>query len=210
MAFEKGHPPYKQLAQKREQEAIVQTMGLLDMPLDEDAPTEKPSIPEEVRTSFVPVRRMSQNDVQEVYPWLLPRLTKLWPTVSEATWSSKFHAWMRMNDAMFVRTTSAVGLAMAIKDDIDSLVRIQERFLIAKEIVTYATEKLLQPIDAEMVAIYRTIKEWGRLQNAVRFDVLNCSDIAPFVLKKYMGFGLVEHNLTYLRLTRAPYGSRKQ
>ena len=191
---------YHRLVERKRQSAMA--VALLDVDLAEEAPPiVEPTPPSKAPHLTIPVRRMAPTDLQDTAPWLLPRLRKIWTSVSDATWASKIRYWMMMNTASFVRTDNVVGLAFSIQDDIDLRVRVYERFVLAREQSTRLPGDELHPIDAEILSVYRTMRQWARLINAVRFEVLNRSDLRNDLITKYFNWNLVRHQTTYMRLS---------
>lgn len=188
---------FQRLAAKRKQElAFVGTnIDLLDVEL----PSPKPVEPSKERHIYQ-VRRVRPQDVNEIGDWLIKRLSAIWPNVSLAGWASKTRAWMSMNDASFVRTDNVIGLAVAQRDDMDGLCRVYERFVVGRELSTRLPNDSLHQIDAEILSIYRTMRDWARSKDAIRFNVLIHSDLTESRFEKYLGWNLSKRNEYVVRL----------
>lgn len=199
-----GHTNFKRLAEARRRRD-----ALLDVPLDDEA-AESPiediasSIADEPPPllTFHPVRRVLPNDLPELSTWLLPRLETIWPANSSAVWSSKLRAFMMSNDAMFVRTENAVALAVAARGDMDGRLVIREKFVLCRDRQHRLPDNKLHPWEAEMVALYRHIRDWARSKDAVRLYVLECADIFYTTFDKYLGWNLTKRNECYFRLAK--------
>ena len=150
---------------------------------------------------IIPVRRVLPNDIPDIGPWLLPRLSSIWVNVSDAVWASKIRAWMMMNDAAFCRTDNVVGLAIAQRDDMDGLLRVRERFVLGRYLHERLEDNKLGPIERELLAIYRYFRDWSRSKNAIRINVLEHSDMLPGRFEQYTN-NVINKVETYIRLVK--------
>lgn len=196
-----GHANYKRLvgAQKR-------ALAVAALDEDDDVPTVVESeteteTPTAVDRLVIPVRRVGFNDLGEIAPWLFPRLSRIWPGVTDAAWLSKSRAWMQMNDAAFVRTNNAAGLAMAQRDDMNGLMRCYERFVFCRREDDRLEDHRATESEHEMLAIYRHMRDWARSKNAIRLNVLVHSDLFPGRFDQYMS-GVVKRTEVFVRLSK--------
>ena len=185
---------YHRIAEAKRKE-IASPLLDLDVEDEEESAVEESPKPH----LTIPVRRVGYNDIVELGPWLLPRLRSIWATVPDATWASKIRSWIMMNDASFIRTDNVVGLSLAIRDDMDGLIRVYERFVLCNK--TYKELERDDQLYNEMLSIYRAMKDWARLKNARRFQVLEHSDLDAPRMKKFFGWNLVVRQSTYIRFS---------
>jgi hypothetical protein len=65
--------------------------------------------------------------------WLLDRLRKKWPTISEGSLRGKINYWSASNEFLFIRNDIAVGLAVAMRDNLDGRPYMRAIFTFARD-----------------------------------------------------------------------------
>jgi hypothetical protein len=122
--------------------------------------------------SFGQVRRFTPVDMPEWGPWVLRRLREKWPTISEGNLLGKVHAWSASNEFLFIRNDLAVGLAIAMHDNMDARLYVRAIFAFARDGAAQSS-----PGEKAIVALYRHMREWAKSMQATRVYFSGRSDI---------------------------------
>lgn len=117
------------------------------------------------------VSRFSLADIQERGPWLLARLTKKWPHLSEATFAGRIRAWIGSNSHYFTKTPHAIALFRVDRTELDPLPIVSEVF-----VVSDAPRQQNSEAERCAVAIYRDAARWARGLAATRLIITEYSD----------------------------------
>src|SRR5205823_1231264 len=117
----------------------------------------------EDRCDFGEVRRFTIVDMPSGGLWLLDRLRKKWPTISEGSLRAKITCWSTSNEFLFIRNDLAVGLAVAMRDNMDGRQYVRAIFTFARD---GAPQSSLG--EKAIVALYRHMREWAKSMRACR------------------------------------------
>ncbi len=149
MPFQKGHAPFRRAA----------------APIEEVADDPIPTI------VSMPVARFLLADIPERGNWLLGRLAKNWPHLSEATFAGRVRAWIGSNSHLFIKTAHGAALFRIVRAELDILPIAEEIFLF-----TDAPKAQSSPSERAAVAMYREAMRWAKNLGASRVIIDRDSD----------------------------------
>lgn len=127
------------------------------------------------------VSRFSLADLPEWGDWLVKRIRERWPGVGDAGWLSKLRGWEAMNEVLLLKCGGCIGMAVAVRDDMNGRLRVEERFTFARVRPRPPEERKKgdpnTPAEDEMALIYHRMFDWARSQQADLFVLGTHSDM---------------------------------
>jgi hypothetical protein len=122
--------------------------------------------------NFGEIRSFSLADVPGWGQWLLGRLHEKWPSISDTTFVGKIRGYMSSNEFLFIRNDLAVGLAIAMHDNMDGRPYVRAIFAFARDGGAQSS-----PGEKAIIALYRRMRDWAKSMRATRIYFGGRSDI---------------------------------
>lgn len=156
MTFERGHPPYPRRSRPVEPAMWSDAQG-------ENQP--------------VLVSRFLSVDVPHRGQWLLDRLCKKWPHISNQNFQGRVLGWIGSNSHFLAKTSHAIGLARVVRTECDLHPIAEEVFLFLDD----------RKYDRDAYAFYQATGKWAKNLGAVEYIIARCSDCPTSALVRNIG-----------------------
>ena len=143
-------------------------------------------------TAWADIETVERASIADLDKWLLDRLDERWGPLQPQTWQSKFVAFERNNDYLFLKNETGIILAyVGARHAVLSRPVIIEGFAWSRKAAKDKTGRTDNWVmekgskgEADLLELYRHVRKWAESQKAVRMVLGFCSDLSPHVIRQ--------------------------